>query len=167
MHYPSGNDVQSMMMYEAKKKKAGIAYILWFLFGILGVHRFYAGKAFSGFCQLVVGIVALLTLFAPFLFFIWAIWWVYDAIVMPGWISAYNVELAQSISAPKPSPVASATHDPAPVAIGEQAIGESVMAKDSVEERLEQLQNLLEKDLISFDEFIQRREKILDEISPG
>lgn len=40
------------------KKSVGVSYLLWFLFGYLGVHKFYMGKAVWGisyFLMLVVG----------------------------------------------------------------------------------------------------------------
>jgi TM2 domain-containing membrane protein YozV len=163
MHYPQGNDVKSMMVYEAQKKNAGIGYILWFLFGLFGAHRFYLGKILSGVIQLVLGILALLTISAPFLFCIWAIWWVYDALVMPGWISTRNLELAQAITAQTASKPSASTPEPIP-AVTEKAPATPTAVDASVEDRLEQLQNLLDKDLISFDEFVQRRDKILDGI---
>ncbi len=163
MQYPQGNDVKSMMVYEAQKKNAGIGYILWFLFGLFGAHRFYLGKVLSGFLQLVLGVLALLTISTPLLLSIWAIWWIYDALVMPGWVSARNLELAQAITAQtanKPSPN---TPESIP-AVTEKDVTTPTAADASIEDRLEQLQNLLDKDLISFDEFVQRRDKILDGI---
>jgi len=31
------------MQYDNEKKSAGVAYALWFFFGVVGGHRFYAG----------------------------------------------------------------------------------------------------------------------------
>ncbi len=49
------NDLKQQA-HEYKKKKKLIAYILWFFFGTLGIHRFYLRRYLSG------GIIFLLTL---------------------------------------------------------------------------------------------------------
>lgn len=52
------------------EKKLAIAFILCFLFGIMGVHRFYAGRPVSGLIQLLtVGGLG--------------IWWLVDLISLP------------------------------------------------------------------------------------
>ncbi|NME69417.1 TM2 domain-containing protein [Flammeovirga aprica] len=36
-------------------KSSLVAYILWAFFGVLGIHRFYLGKSFSGILYLLTG----------------------------------------------------------------------------------------------------------------
>ena len=37
------NAAAAQMQYDNEKKSPGIAYALWFFFGVVGGHRFYAG----------------------------------------------------------------------------------------------------------------------------
>ena len=38
-----------------QEKSLGIAYLLWFFFGPLGIHRFYLGKTATGIIWLLTG----------------------------------------------------------------------------------------------------------------
>jgi len=38
------------------KKSVGVAYLLWFFFGSLGIHKFYLGNAKRGLLYLILGI---------------------------------------------------------------------------------------------------------------
>ena len=42
------SDAARLMQYDAAKKSAVVAYLLWFFLGGLGVHRFYLGRTGSG-----------------------------------------------------------------------------------------------------------------------
>lgn len=50
-----------------KQKSTGVAYLLWFFFGFLGVHQFYLGKVGRGLLYIftfgVLGIGLLIDLF--------------------------------------------------------------------------------------------------------
>ena len=49
--FPQGatpGDAMMMMQYDANKKSALVAYVLWFFLGWLGIHRFYLGRTMSG-----------------------------------------------------------------------------------------------------------------------
>ncbi|MGP4038564.1 TM2 domain-containing protein [Gracilibacillus sp. D59] len=52
-----------------KERSLVIAYLLWFFFGQIGVHRFYTGRTGSGIAQLLLGVVG------------WATTW-----ILIGWI---------------------------------------------------------------------------------
>ncbi len=54
-----------------------VAYVLWFFFGLLGIHRFYCGKAISG----------LIWMFTGGLFFIG---WIIDIFLIPGMVRDAN-----------------------------------------------------------------------------
>ena len=95
------NDTQAMMAFESQKKSVGIAYLLWFFLGMLGVHRFYAGKVGSGVIMLVLWVISLiLTLVYVGLlgFFILWIWWVVDAFLLNGIITRHKTNLMQSLT---------------------------------------------------------------------
>ncbi|MDG2422968.1 MAG: NINE protein [Phycisphaerales bacterium] len=56
-----------------------IAYLLWFFFGLLGIHRFYLGRPISGVIYLLTGGV--------FLF-----GWIIDLFLIPGMVRIANLE---------------------------------------------------------------------------
>ena len=95
------SDVTTMMTFEANKKSTGLAYVLWFFLGGLGVHRFYIGRTGSGIAMLLILIVGWLTTvfvvgFA--LLVALGIWWIVDAFLLSGMVSAYNNSLASRLS---------------------------------------------------------------------
>ena len=47
-------DTAPITVYEAGRKSAGLAYLLWFFLGTFGVHRFYLKRTASGWIQFVV-----------------------------------------------------------------------------------------------------------------
>jgi TM2 domain-containing membrane protein YozV len=90
-------DARAMMLYEANKKSAVVAYLLWWFLGFVGGHRFYAGRSGSAIAQLLLCIVsiALMVVYIGFLSFLaLAIWWLVDAFLIPGWIRNLNSLLA-------------------------------------------------------------------------
>ena len=79
-----------------REKDLGIAYVLWFLFGVLGGHRFYLGQIGWG----------LLYFFTGGLFFVG---WVIDLFTLPSQVRMANDTLRrqrQSSGTPPPVPVA-------------------------------------------------------------
>jgi TM2 domain-containing membrane protein YozV len=68
------------------EKKLTILLLCW-LFGLLGVHRFYTGKYFSGGLQLLGVILGGVAAFfeakvlAP-LFIVFPLWWVFDVLLI-------------------------------------------------------------------------------------
>ncbi|WP_019850339.1 TM2 domain-containing protein [Desulfitobacterium sp. PCE1] len=42
---------------EKHKKSTGLAYVLWFFFGTLGIHKFYIGNTKWGIAYLALGII--------------------------------------------------------------------------------------------------------------
>ena len=57
--HPSA-DVVAMLRYDANRKSAGVAYLLWFFLGGLGVHRFYVGSTGVGIVYVVLFLLGLL-----------------------------------------------------------------------------------------------------------
>jgi TM2 domain-containing membrane protein YozV len=86
-------DDERMMRYDAAKRSALIAYILWFFLGWFGVHRFYLGRAISAVIMLVLlGISWVLhfVLIGFLGFAIIGLWWLIDALLIPGMTRDYN-----------------------------------------------------------------------------
>ena len=91
----------AMMMYDANKKQALIAYVLWFFVGIFGGHRFYLGRTSSALIMLVGTILSFILTFVliGFLgFFIIGVWALVDAFLIPGMVEQYNRDLAARLS---------------------------------------------------------------------
>jgi len=89
-------DTKAMMQFEASKKSAGIAYLLWFFLGAWGVHRFYAGQTGTGVAMLVLfGASALLSVVGIGLlgFFVLGIWLFVDLFLIPGMVERHNSDL--------------------------------------------------------------------------
>jgi TM2 domain-containing membrane protein YozV len=80
------------MMFEANKKTALVAYILWFFLGMLGGHNFYLKRTGVAVAQLlltltVVGMVTTI------------VWVIVDAFLIPGWVRNQNNLLAAQLGA--------------------------------------------------------------------
>lgn len=76
-------DARAMMLFEANKKTAAVAYLLWFFVGMLGGHNFYLKRTGIAVAQLLLTITvygAIVTL----------IWIIVDAFLIPGWIRNQN-----------------------------------------------------------------------------
>src|SRR5262245_27778983 len=54
------SDVARMMQYDAAKKSAGVAYVLWFFLGGIGAHRFYLEQTGTAVAQLIICIVSII-----------------------------------------------------------------------------------------------------------
>lgn len=61
-------------------KSKGVAYLLWFFFGGLGVHRFYCGKV-------ATGVIWLLT------FGLFGIGWLLDLFLTSGMVDVANAQM--------------------------------------------------------------------------
>jgi TM2 domain-containing membrane protein YozV len=89
-------DIRAMMRYDANKKSALIAYLLWFFLGYFGIHRFYLGHTVSAVVMLLIGLLSVpLTFVAVGAagFGIIGIWWLIDAVLIPGMTRRYNNRL--------------------------------------------------------------------------
>jgi len=95
------DDARAMMMFEANRKSATVAYLLWFFLGTFGAHRFYCGKIGTGVLQLLLSAAgwALAVIIVGYaLIAVVAVWWVIDAFLIPGWISGHNMRLASELA---------------------------------------------------------------------
>ena len=85
-----------MMEYDANKRSAGIAYVLWFFLGMFGAHRFYLAAPGTGAAILILTLLSLLlsiVLVGLVLLVIPLIWVFVDAFLIPGMVRHYNNEL--------------------------------------------------------------------------
>jgi TM2 domain-containing membrane protein YozV len=57
------SDAARLMQYDAAKKSALIAYVLWFFLGGLGVHRFYLGRTGSGITMAIISVLSWITVY--------------------------------------------------------------------------------------------------------
>lgn len=87
------DDTERMMRYDAAKRSALLAYLLWFFLGWFGMHRFYLGRAGSGLLMLILLGISWITHFILIGFVGFAVlglWWLIDALLIPGMTRAYN-----------------------------------------------------------------------------
>ena len=95
------SDTAQLMQYDANKKSAVVAYLLWFFIGMLGAHRFYLGLPGTGAAILIITVLSLLLMFTGIGFAtIWIslIWIIVDLFLIPGITRKYNVALARDLS---------------------------------------------------------------------
>lgn len=85
-----------MLRYDAGRRSAGLAYVLWFFLGWFGLHRFYLGRVGSGAAQLVLTAVSTVLTFVLVGYAglaVAGIWWLVDALLIPGMADDYNRRL--------------------------------------------------------------------------
>lgn len=86
------SDARTMMLYEANKKEALIAYLLWFFLGMFGGHNFYLKRTGVAVAQLILTITIVGMLITIF-------WVLVDAFLIPGWVRDQNNLLAAQLGA--------------------------------------------------------------------
>ena len=86
------NDARVLMLYEANKKTALVAYLLWFFLGLFGAHNFYLGRTGVAVTQLILSITLIGMLITVF-------WVLIDAFLIPGWVRRLNNLLAVELGA--------------------------------------------------------------------
>ncbi len=86
------SDTRAMMLFEANKKTALVAYLLWFFVGIFGGHNFYLKRTGVAVTQLILSITVI------GLVITW-VWMIVDAFLIPGWIRTQNNLLAMQLGA--------------------------------------------------------------------
>ncbi|KLE33867.1 TM2 domain-containing protein [Aurantiacibacter luteus] len=89
------DNLRTQLMFEAQRKSAGAAYLLWFFLGGFGAHRFYLGQTGTGIAQLLLGLLGWIPLFLGWL--VLGIWWVVDAFLIPGIIERQNMEAIERL----------------------------------------------------------------------
>ncbi|PVM85814.1 NINE protein [Caulobacter endophyticus] len=94
-------DTQALMAFEASKKSTGVTYLLWFLLGGLGGHRFYLGRTGSAVGQLVLNIFSWMTIWFGLGFFTLAalgVWLIVDIFLIPGMAQEHNAALMKRLN---------------------------------------------------------------------
>jgi TM2 domain-containing membrane protein YozV len=86
------NDARVLMLYEANKKTALVAYLLWFFLGLFGAHNFYLGRTGVAVTQLILSLIVVGMVITIF-------WVLVDAFLIPGWIRRQNNLLAAQLGA--------------------------------------------------------------------
>lgn len=89
---PLSSDTRALMLFEANKKTAIVAYLLWFFLGMFGGHNFYLKRTGVAVAQLILSITlvgAVVTVF----------WILVDAFLIPGWVRTQNNLLAIQLGA--------------------------------------------------------------------
>jgi TM2 domain-containing membrane protein YozV len=86
------NDTRVLMLFEANKKTALVAYLLWFFVGIFGGHNFYLKRTGVAITQLILSITIVGLL-------ITGVWILIDAFLIPGWVRDQNNLLAAELGA--------------------------------------------------------------------
>lgn len=71
-------------------KSHGLAYVLWFFLGGLGVHKFYIGKMMMGFVYPVLGIIGVGGFFASFANPENIGWWIFPSLIL-GCLMLYDL----------------------------------------------------------------------------
>src|SRR5690242_4187659 len=99
---PQMSDAVRLMQYDAAKKSAGVAYLLWFFLGYFGVHRFYLGQTGSGVAMAIIFVLSVVTTLIGIGLIglaVIGIWWFVDAFLIPGIATRMNQELATRLGA--------------------------------------------------------------------
>lgn len=91
-HGGLSNDTRALMLYEANKKTALVAYLLWFFLGLFGGHNFYLKRTGVAVAQLVLTITFIGMVVS-------LIWVIIDAFLIPGWVRNQNNLLAAQLGA--------------------------------------------------------------------
>ena len=91
-HAPLSHDTRAMMLFEANKKTALVAYILWFFLGLFGGHNFYLKRTGVAVAQLILSITVIGMVITIFWVFV-------DAFLIPGWVRRQNNLLAAELGA--------------------------------------------------------------------
>ena len=86
------NDTRALMLFEANKKTALVAYLLWFFVGLFGGHNFYLKRTGVAVAQLILTITVIGILITMF-------WVLVDAFLIPGWVRNQNNLLATQLGA--------------------------------------------------------------------
>jgi TM2 domain-containing membrane protein YozV len=91
-HGGLSSDARAMMLFEANKKTAIVAYLLWFFVGLFGGHNFYLKRTGVAVTQPILSLTVVGML-------VTVIWVLVDAFLIPGWVRNQNNLLALQLGA--------------------------------------------------------------------
>jgi TM2 domain-containing membrane protein YozV len=91
-HGGLSSDTRALMLFEANKKTALVAYLLWFFLGLLGGHNFYLKRTGVAVAQLILSLTMVGLVITIF-------WVLVDAFLIPGWVRNQNNLLAAQLGA--------------------------------------------------------------------
>lgn len=86
------NDTRVLMLFDANKKIAVVAYILWLFLGWFGGHNFYVGRTGVAITQLILTLTVIGWI-------ITIIWVFVDGFLIPSWVRRENNQLAAQLGA--------------------------------------------------------------------
>jgi TM2 domain-containing membrane protein YozV len=86
------SDTRALMLFEANKKTALVAYIRWFFLGLFGGHNFYLKHTGVAVAQLILTLTVVGAV-------ITVLWVLIDAFLIPGWVRNQNNLLAAQLGA--------------------------------------------------------------------
>jgi len=84
------------MIYDANRKSAGVAFLLWFFVGGLGGHRFYLGRTGSAIAQLLLGLLGWLPLFLGWI--VLGIWLIVDLFLISAMVTEENMKVVNRLT---------------------------------------------------------------------
>ncbi|KPP85615.1 MAG: putative membrane protein [Rhodobacteraceae bacterium HLUCCO07] len=87
-------DTKALLTYQSRSKSTGLAYVLWFFMGAIGIHRFYLG---SGGIGILVLLCTLSGVFLLFPLIVTACVLIYDLFTLPSQVSAHNQKILTEI----------------------------------------------------------------------
>jgi TM2 domain-containing membrane protein YozV len=90
------SDTRALMLFEANKKTAVVAYLLWFFLGLLGGHNFYLKRTGVAVGLAVAQLILSLTMVGLVITIVWVL---IDAFLIPGWVRNQNNLLAAQLGA--------------------------------------------------------------------
>lgn len=88
-------NLRQRLTFEANRKSAGVAYVLWFFLGGFGAHRFYMGTIGAGVTQLILLLLGWIPFFLGWL--VLGIWLFVDLFLIPGTVRNKNMELVNML----------------------------------------------------------------------
>lgn len=84
------------MMYDANRKSAGVAYLLWFFVGGFGAHRFYLGRTGTAIAQLMLLLLGWLPLFTGWIAL--GIWLIVDLFLVSQMVTEENMKTVDRLT---------------------------------------------------------------------